>query len=133
MEAKLGKAERKAFEIANLLDDAADAIRKRSKRAYREGSMSLEEYMEARARELELRGEVSVIVGSDLSDALERASKAGDDIGQAIVDARARIDKVRSVERGLKIVASLVALAGALASGDVKRALSAGKTVIELT
>jgi len=36
MEAKLGKAGKQAFRIANLLDDAADALRKRSKRAYRE-------------------------------------------------------------------------------------------------
>ena len=61
MEAKLGKAGKQAFRIANLLDDAADAIRKRSKRAYREGRISLEEYMEARAKELELRAEVSVV------------------------------------------------------------------------
>ena len=94
MEAKLGKAEKKAFRIANLLDDAADAIRKRSKRAYREGRMSLKDYMEARAKELELRAEVSVIVVTDLSAALEKASDVGENIEQAIVDAKGRIESL---------------------------------------
>lgn len=76
MATKLGKDAKAAFEIANLLDDAADAIRKRSKRAYAAGRMSLEEYMEARARELELRSEVSVIVATDLSAPLDKASEA---------------------------------------------------------
>jgi hypothetical protein len=76
MEAKLGKAERKAFKIANLLEDAADAIRKRSKRAYRAGEISLEDYMEARAKELELRAEVSVVVASDLLVGCSRRSRA---------------------------------------------------------
>ena len=105
MEAKLGKAEKKAFRIANLLDDAADAIRKRSKRAYRAGEISLEEYMEARAKELELRAELSVIVATDLGLALEKASDAGENIEQAIVDAKGRIENVKSVKNGLKIVA----------------------------
>src|SRR5690606_39799577 len=110
MEAKLRKAGKQAFRIANLLDDAADAIRKRSKRAYREGRMSLEEYMEARAGELELRSELAVILATDLSTALEEASDAGETVEQAIVDAKARIKNVKSVESGLKIVASLVSL-----------------------
>src|SRR5690606_22959892 len=92
MEAKLGKAEKKAFRIANLLDDAADAIRKRSKRAYREGRMSLEEYMEARAKELELRAEVSVVVASDLSGVLEETSHAGENIEKAIREAKGQIE-----------------------------------------
>lgn len=132
MEAKLGKAEKKAFRIANLLDDAADAIRKRSKRAYREGRMSLEEYMEARAKELELRAEVSVVVATDLSGVLEGAAKAGENIEQAIRDAKRRLATVRSVKSGLKIVAALLALAGTLVSGDIKLILNAGKAVGEL-
>lgn len=133
MAIKLGKAEKAAFAIANRLDDAADAIRKRSKRAYGAGKISLEEYMEARAWELELRSELSVIVATDLSAALEEASEAGENIEQAIGDAKARIETVRSVKNGLKIVAALVSLAGALASSDVKLVLKAGNAVAELT
>ena len=117
MASKLARPTKSAFEIANLLDDAADAIRKRSKRAYREGRMSLGEYMEARARELELRSEVSVIVATDLSAALEEAAEAEENIEQAILDAKARIETTKSVKSGLKIVAALMSLAGALASG----------------
>jgi hypothetical protein len=133
MASKLGKAEKASFAIANRLDDAADAIRKRSKRAYREGRMSLEEYMEARAREMELRSELAVIVATDLSAALEETSEAGANIEQAIRDAKARIERVRSVKNGLKIVASLVALVGALSSGDVKLILKAWKAMVDLT
>lgn len=132
MEAKLGKAEKKAFRIANLLDDAADALRKRSKRAYREGRMSLEEYMEARAKELELRAEVSVVVASDLGGVLEEATGAAEHLERAILDAKVQIERVRSVENGLKIVEGLVSLASALASGDFKRFLKAWKHTGEL-
>lgn len=130
---KLGKNEKAAFEIANLLDDAADAIRKRSKRAYAAGRMSLEEYMEARARELELRSELSVIVAKDLRETLEETSEAGGSIEQAIVDAKARIERVRSVRSGLEIVAALVALVGALATGEVRLVGKAAKAVTDLT
>lgn len=133
MATKLGKADKAAFAIANRLDDAADAIRKRSKRAYAAGRMSLEEYMDARAQELELRSELSVIVATDLGAALEVTSEAGENIEQAIVDAKARIETIRSVKSGLKIVAALVSLAGALTSGDVKLILKAGRAVAELT
>lgn len=129
MEAKLGKAEKKAFRIANLLDDAADAIRKRSRRAYREGRMSLEEYMEARAKELELRAEVSVVVASDLSGVLGEVAAAGENIERAIRDANGRIETVRSVSKGLKIVAALVGLASALVAGDGESVLKAGKAL----
>lgn len=88
--------------------------------------------MDARAKELELRAEVSVIVATDLSGALENASEAGENIKQAIMDAKARIETVRSVKNGLKIVASLVSLAGALASGDVKLVVKTGKAVGEI-
>jgi hypothetical protein len=133
MATKLGKNEKATFEIANLLDDAADAIRTRSKRAYASGRMSLDEYMDARVRELELRSEVPVIVARDLNDALEEASEAGKNIEQTILGAKAQIERVKSVKKGLKIVASLVSLAGALASGDVKLVLKAGKALKELT
>src|SRR5690606_20591121 len=131
--AKLGKAGKQAFRIANLLDDAADALRKRSKRAYREGRISLEEYMEARAKELELRAEVSVLVVTDLSGVLEEAAEAGEGIEQAIRDAKWRVRTIRSVSKGLKIVAGLVGLASALVVGDGKSVLKAGKVVGELT
>ncbi len=133
MEAKLGKAGKQAFRIANLLDDAADAIRKRSKRAYREGRMSLEEYMEARAKELELRAEVSVVVASDLGGVLEEAAEAGEGIEQAIRDAKGRIESVRSVRKGLEVVAALVGLAGALASGNAKHIVRWSKTTADAT
>src|SRR5690606_15808513 len=132
MEAKPGKAEKKAFRIANLLDDAADAIRKRSRRAYRAGEISLEEYMEARAKELELRAEVSVVVASDLGEVLEEVAEAGENIERAIRDAKRRIETVRSIRDGLKLVAALVSLSGALASGEVNLAVEAGKGVAEL-
>lgn len=133
MATTLGKADKAAFVIANRLDDAADAIRKRSKQAYGAGRMSLEEYMDARAQELELRSELSVIVATDLGAALEEVSEAGENIEQAILDAKTRIETVRSVKNGLEIVAALVSLAGALASGDVKLILKAGKAVAEVT
>src|SRR3546814_7575638 len=88
--------------------------------------------MEARAWELELRSELSVIVASDLSAALEEVSGAGENIEQAILDAKAQIETVRSVKSGLKIVAALVSLAGVLASGDVKLVLKAGKAVADV-
>src|SRR5690606_19716863 len=131
MEAKPGKAEKKAFRIANLLDDAADAIRKRSRRAYRAGEISLEEYMEARAKELELRAEVSVIVASDLTWVLEEAAEAGESIERAIRDAKERIERVRSVRNGLGVVAALATLVEALASGSVTLALEASKVVAQ--
>ena len=133
MASKLEGTRKTAFDIANRLDDAADAIRTRSKRAYRAGRMSLEEYMEARAQELELRSELSVIVASDLGATLEEAAEAGENIKQAIRDAKARIEKVNSVKKGLKVVATLVSLAKALASGDGKAMLEAGKAVGDLT
>lgn len=77
MATKLAATKKPAFEIANLLDDAADAIRDRSKQAYGAGKMSLDEYMDARAQELELRSELQVIVATNLSAALQQASEAG--------------------------------------------------------
>jgi hypothetical protein len=133
MATKLAETKKPAFEIANLLDDAADAIRDRSKQAYGAGKMNLDDYMDARARELELRSELSVIVATQLSDVLKEVSEAGENIEQAILDAKARIETIRSVKNGLKIVAALVTLAAALASGDVKAIVKAGKVVADPT
>ena len=133
MATKLAATKKPAFEIANLLDDAADAIRDRSKQAYGAGKMSLDEYMDARAQELELRSELQVIVATNLSAALQQATEAGENIEQAIVDAKTRIESIRSVKNGLKIVAALVTLAAALASGEVKTIVKAGKAVADLT
>lgn len=133
MATKLAATKKPAFEIANLLDDAADAIRDRSKQAYGAGKMSLDEYMDARVQELELRSELQVIVATNLSAALQQASEAGENIEQAIVDAKTRIETIRSVKNGLKIVAALVTLAAALASGEVKTIVKAGKAVADLT
>jgi uncharacterized coiled-coil protein SlyX len=133
MATKLAATKKPAFEIANLLDDAADAIRDRSKQAYGAGKMSLDEYMDARAQELELRSELQVIVATNLSAVLQQATEAGENIEQAIVDAKTRIESIRSVKNGLKIVAALVTLAAALASGEVKTIVKAGKAVADLT
>lgn len=132
MPSKPGKEATTSFEIAKRLDEAADAIRTRSNRAYAAGSLSLDEYMDARARELELRSELSLIVATRLGDALAQAADAGEDIEQAIRDAKARIERVRSARKGLEIVAALVILAAALASGDAKRIVAAGKAVAAL-
>jgi hypothetical protein len=133
MATKLAATKKPAFEIANLLDDAADAIRDRSKQAYGAGKMGLDEYMDARAQEMELRSELQVIVATNLSAALQQVSEAGENIEQAIVDAKTRIETIRSVKSGLKIVAALVTLAAALASGEVKTIVKAGKAVADLT
>jgi len=132
MPSKPGKEATTSFEIAKQLDEAADAIRTRSNRAYAAGSLSLDEYMDARARELELRSELSLIVATRLGDALAQAADAGEDIEQAIRDAKVRIERVRSARKGLEIVAALVSLAAALASGDAKRIVAAGKAVAAL-
>jgi hypothetical protein len=132
MPSKPRKEAKTSFEIAKLLDEAADAIRRRSNRAYAAGSMTLDDYMDARARELELRSELSLIVATRLGDALAQAADAGQDIKQAIRDAKARIGRVRSARKGLEIVAALVTLAAALASGDAKRIATAGKAVAAL-
>ena len=118
-----------AFEIANLMDDAADAMRKRGKRDFAAGRISLDEYVEARARELELRSEASVLVASDLGDALAGAAEAGANIERALVETRDRLEKIRSVQHAMNIVARLVALAGALVSGDVRRIVETGKAL----
>lgn len=133
MATKLAEAKKPAFEIANLLDDAADAIRTRSNQAYGAGKMSLDDYMDARAQELELRSEICVVVATNLSAALKEAAEVGGSIEHAILDAKTRIETIRSVKNGLKIVAALVSLAGALASGDVKHILKTGKAVAALT
>lgn len=49
------------------------------------------------------------------------------------MDAKTRIETIRSVKNGLKIVAALVTLAAALASGEVKTIVKAGKAVADLT
>ncbi len=132
MATKLAATKIPGFEIANLLDDAADAIRDRSKLAYGAGKMSLDDYMDARAKELELRSRLQVIVATNLGAVLKATTEAGENIEQAIVDAKARIETIRSVKNGLKIVAALVTLAAALATGDVKTIVKAGKAVADL-
>lgn len=133
MPTQLAASKKPAFDIANLLDDAADAIRDRAKLAYGAGKMSLDDYMEARAQELELRSKLSLIVATKLSGVLNEAAQAGENIEGAITDATARIQAIKSVKNGLKIVAALVKLAGALAGGEVVSILKAGKAVAALT
>jgi hypothetical protein len=87
--------------------------------------------MDARARELELRSELSLVIATRFGDALDQAADAGQNIEQAIRDAKARIERVRSARKSLEIVASLVSLAAALASGDGKL-VKAGKDVADL-
>jgi len=128
---QLTATNKKAFEIANQLDDAADAIRDRSKHAFGEGGMSLEDYMDARAQEMELRSALQLILAKNLGLALSEAAEAEDGIEAAIARAKNRIQTVQSVKDGLKVVASLVELAVALGSGDLKRIAKAGKAVVD--
>jgi len=87
--------------------------------------------MEARAKELEFRAEVSVVVASDLSGVLGEASEAGENIEWAIRNAKGRIERVRTLESRLKVAALLISLAGALASGNVRQVLKAGKALAD--
>lgn len=132
MPTHLAQVQKPAFEIANRLDGAADAIRERSKQAYAAGKMSLDDYMDARIKEMELRAEASVIAAVDLGAALDAATQAGQNIETAIADAKDRIETMKTVRKGLEIVAALVVLAGALASGDPKAVVKAGKGVADL-
>lgn len=56
--------------------------------------------MEVRARELELQAKLSIVVATDLGDALEEASEAEENIEPAIVEAKARSGSVKSAEEG---------------------------------
>jgi len=132
MPTPLAQAKKSAFDIANQLDDAADAIRDRSRQAYAAGKMSLDEYTDARIKEMELRAEASVVAAVNLGAALDAATQAGQNIEQAIADAKARIETVKTFRKGLEIVAALVVLAGALASGNAKAVVKAGKDVADL-
>ncbi|MEI2433131.1 MULTISPECIES: hypothetical protein [Lysobacter] len=132
MPTPLAQAKKSAFDIANQLDDAADAIRDRSRQAYAAGKMSLDEYTDARIKEMELRAEASVVAAVNLGAALDAAAQAGQNIEQAIADAKARIETVKTFRKGLEIVAALVVLAGALASGNAKAVVKAGKGVADL-
>ncbi|ALN56063.1 hypothetical protein GLE_0705 [Lysobacter enzymogenes] len=132
MPTPLAQAKKSAFDIANQLDDAADAIRDRSRQAYAAGKMSLDEYTDARIKEMELRAEASVVAAVNLGAALDAGAQAGQNIEQAIADAKARIETVKTFRKGLEIVAALVVLAGALASGNAKAVVKAGKGVADL-
>ncbi|WP_394538351.1 hypothetical protein PRJ39_21675 [Lysobacter enzymogenes] len=132
MPTPLAQAKKSAFDLANQLDDAADAIRDRSRQAYAAGKMDLDEYTDARIKEMELRAEASVVAAVNLGAALDASAQAGHNIEQAIADAKARIETVKTVRKGLEIVAALVVLAGALASGDAKAVVKAGKGVADV-
>ncbi|SDZ22945.1 hypothetical protein SAMN04487939_1254 [Lysobacter sp. yr284] len=132
MPTPLAQAKKSAFDLANQLDDAADAIRDRSRQAYAAGKMDLDEYTDARIKEMELRAEASVVAAVNLGAALDASAQAGQNIEQAIADAKARIETVKTVRKGLEIVAALVVLAGALASGDAKAVVKAGKGVADV-
>jgi hypothetical protein len=77
-------------------------------------------------------GATSLVVATCLSDAVAQVAEAGEDIEQIVRDDKARIKRVRSARKGLVILASLVTLATALASGEAKRIVAAGKAVTEL-
>ncbi|WP_168356455.1 hypothetical protein [Lysobacter enzymogenes] len=132
MPTPLAQAKKSAFDIANQLDDAADAIRDRSRQVYAAGKISLDEYTDARIKEMELRAEASVVAAVNLGAALDAATQAGQNIEQAIADAKARIETVKAFRKGLEIVAALVVLAGALASGKANAVVQAGKDVADL-
>lgn len=133
MATKLTNEKKTAFEIAELLDDAADAIRDRSKKAYAEGKMPLEEYQDARTSELELRSEITLIVAKNLSQTLQSVADAGANIEAAIADATAKIAEVRAVKKALGVLVGLIALASAISSGNVAAIVGATKGVVDLT
>lgn len=133
MATKLSNEKKTAFEIAGLLDDAADAIRDRSKKAYAEGKMTLEEYQDARTSELELRSDITLIVAKNLTQTLHSVADAGANIEAAIADATAKIAEVQKLKTALGVFVGLIALASAIASGKVTAIVGATKAVVDLT
>jgi hypothetical protein len=133
MATKLTDEKKTAFEIADMLDNAADAIRVRSKKAYAEGKMTLEEYQDARTSELELRSEITLIVAKNLSQTLQSAADAGANIEAAIADATEKIAEVRALKKALDVCVGLIALASAISSGNVPAIVGATKAVVDLT
>lgn len=131
MPTQLAQAKKPSFDIANLLEDAADAIRERTKRAYSLGKMTPSEYLDARSKEATLRAKASLIVAKSIGAKLDSVKEAGGDIEDAIAQAKARIEEIQSVKRGLEIVASLIALAAAIASGNTAAVLAASKDVLK--
>lgn len=120
-----------ALDIAKSLDQAADAIRERSILAYGKGRMTVDEFLDAKAQELELRSEASLIVAKQLSAVIEGAKEADANIQEAIAKATERIKTITSVKQGLKIVAALVVLADALSGGQLGGIVTATKAVID--
>jgi hypothetical protein len=131
MPTQLAQHKKPAFDIANLLEDAADAIRERTKTAYSLGKMTPDEYLDARAKEATLRAKASLIVAKSIGAKLDSVKEAGGNIEDAIAQAKARIEEIQSVKRGLEIVASLIALAGAIATGNTAAILAASKDVLK--
>lgn len=131
MPTQLAQSKKPSFDIANLLEDAADAIRERTKQAYAAGKMTLDEYLDARAKEAALRAKASLIVAKSIGAKLDSVSQAGASIEDAIAEAKARIEEIESVKRGLKIIAALIALAAAIATGSVVKVVAASKEVVD--
>lgn len=133
MPKKLNAGQQSAFEVANALDDAADAIKERSREAYGAGKITLDDYLTAISKETELRAEACLVVAKNLTQVLEEASAAGAEVREAIEWANARIREVRERKKALAIATALIALASAVASGNAGAIAAAAKALHELS
>ncbi len=131
MPTQLAQSKKPAFDIANMLEEGADAIRERTKKAYAAGKMTPDEYLDARAKEAELRAKAALIVAQSIGAKLDSIKQAGANIEEAIAEAKARIEEIMSVKRGLKIVAALIVLATAIAGGNLGAVVAATKEVVD--
>ena len=133
MPSKLTPEQRPAFEISNLLHLTANAIKDRNDAAYAAGKITLDEYIANIGRETELRARSTLIVARDLSGVLQEVAQAGANIQEAINDAKARIEQVQALKKGIEIFATVLALAIAISEGNVPGAVAAVKAVRSAT
>ncbi len=130
---KFTPQQRPAFEISNLLHLTANAIKERNDAAYAAGKITLDEYIDNIGRETELRARSTLMVARDLSDVLQEVAEAGANIQEAINDAKARIEQVQALKKGIEIFATVLALAIAISEGNVRGAVAAVKAVRSAT
>lgn len=130
---KLDDEKRTAFAVANALDESADAIKARSREAYGNGKLSLDDYLTALATETELRSQASVIVAMNLTKVLADAAEAGANVEAAIAQAKERIQDVRDRRKALAIAAALITLAAAVSAQNVAGIAAAAKALYTLT
>lgn len=131
----MGKAltqdQKDAFEIAALLDDVADQIQARSKQAYLDGKLLVDEYQAAIVQQLELRSHIAVIVAMNLSDILKQTSEAEANIQDAIAQAKKKIEDIQSLKKSLGVLAAVITLAAAISNGNIAAIVGATKVLIK--